>query len=243
MLHAKHKWKEAVDVSLWPYAMFTYNEQSNILPDKLDGSSKLERFSKVEVASNLKSCHTWGCPVFVLNVSLQNQNKISKWTSRARVGIYLGNSPKHARTVSLVLNLNTGHVSPQYHVQHDDFFETIQDTSSALNLGRWKQLAGIQSGETKPSSYGQNTKNKQEILTHDIYKPSANVNGTKTINTSETDDMDKELNTVDRDSNTHVEETNSVLQRSKRNRKMLQRMKESILQGYLAEQQTKDSLL
>ena len=115
--------------------MFTYNEQSNHLPDRLDGSSKLERFSRVNVSSNLKSIHTWGCPAYVLHDSLQNRNKINKWDSRARVGIYIGNSPRHARTVSLILNLNTGHVSPQFHVQHDDFFETVDITLNNTNIG------------------------------------------------------------------------------------------------------------
>ena len=42
--------------------------------------------------------------------------KAPKWQPRSRVGIYLGHSPTHAGSVAMVLNPNTLHVSPQYHV-------------------------------------------------------------------------------------------------------------------------------
>jgi len=96
----------------------------------LEDISKLERFTKVEVSPNLKGFHTWGCPIFALDASLQSGKKINKWNSRARLGVYLGNSPRHDSTVFLVLNLDTGHVSPQFHVQHDHFFETVRPNSS-----------------------------------------------------------------------------------------------------------------
>jgi hypothetical protein len=40
------------------------------------------------------------------------------------MAIYLGSSPDHATTVPLVLNPNTGLVSPQYHLVFDDHFST-----------------------------------------------------------------------------------------------------------------------
>ena len=39
--------------------------------------------------------------------------------------MYLGTSPTHSSLVSRVLNLQTGHVSPQYHVVIDDLFTTV----------------------------------------------------------------------------------------------------------------------
>lgn len=39
--------------------------------------------------------------------------------------MFLGFSPEHSSLVPLVLNLRTGHVSPQYHVIFDDNFETV----------------------------------------------------------------------------------------------------------------------
>eukprot|EP00957_Ditylum_brightwellii_P044309 3362111-Ditylum_brightwellii.AAC.1 len=51
--------------------------------------------------------HTWGCPLFVLDSTLQSAQGIgpSKWNPRARAGVYLGHSPHHAGNVVLVLNL------------------------------------------------------------------------------------------------------------------------------------------
>ena len=51
--------------------------------------------------------------------------------------MYLGHLPMHARTVSLVLNLSTGLVSPQFHLKFDDFFETIDDLKDCP-IDQWK---------------------------------------------------------------------------------------------------------
>ena len=74
----------------------------------------------------------FGCPVYVLNNDLQGRKKINKWQYRARVGCYLGQSPQHARTVALVLSLETGLVSPQFHVQMDTTFQTMRKSFGAM---------------------------------------------------------------------------------------------------------------
>jgi len=56
---------------------------------------------------------------------LQQGQKIRKWEERARFGIYLGPSPQHAKSVTLVFSLTTGNVFPQYLVQFDDLFEMV----------------------------------------------------------------------------------------------------------------------
>jgi hypothetical protein len=43
---------------------------------------------------------------------MQAGKKIDKWAERASVGIYLGRSSQHARTVALVLSKTTGLTSP-----------------------------------------------------------------------------------------------------------------------------------
>ena len=69
--------------------------------------------------------HTFGCPCYVLDSRLQTNPKgVPKWDPRAQLEIYLGRSPAHAGNVELVLNPNTGLVSPQYHVILDDDFTT-----------------------------------------------------------------------------------------------------------------------
>ena len=78
------------------------------------------------VNNNKKHWKPFGCPVSVLDESLQTGTPFSKWKQRARVGIYLGQSPIHNRNVALVLNRNTGHVSPQFHVKFDSSFQTVR---------------------------------------------------------------------------------------------------------------------
>ena len=59
--------------------------------------------------------------------------------------MYIGPSPSHARSVTYVLNPHTGHLSPQYHVEFNDFFETVQDKSTDLDAPEpeWKYLSGF----------------------------------------------------------------------------------------------------
>jgi hypothetical protein len=68
--------------------------------------------------------------------------------SRAKVGINLGISPTHARSVALVLILKTGLVSPQFHVKHDDLFETTGRKVGRFGLptSRCQTLAGFRKG-------------------------------------------------------------------------------------------------
>ena len=72
--------------------------------------------------------------------------------------MYLGPSPNPARSVALVLNPRTGHVSPQFHVKFDDFFETVQQKSTSLDAPdrEWKYLSGfaIHKGQSRPLSKG-----------------------------------------------------------------------------------------
>ena len=59
----------------------------------------------------------------MLNSRLQKNTKgVTKWDPRARLGIYIDRYPAHAGNVALVLNPNTGLVSPQYNVVFDDDF-------------------------------------------------------------------------------------------------------------------------
>jgi hypothetical protein len=60
------------------------------------------------VQTNLKHWKPFGCPVYVLHNRLQGSGGIfHKWKHRSKVGIYLGRSPQHARSVALVLSRNS----------------------------------------------------------------------------------------------------------------------------------------
>ena len=127
LLHASTRWAGAVNSHLWPHAMRLACEAYNEAPTKALKRSPVEIFTKTAVMPEPKHWRPFGCPVYVLDNALQNAGGIHhKWKERARVGIYLGRSPFHARSVALVMNINTGRVSPQFHVQFDPGFQTVK---------------------------------------------------------------------------------------------------------------------
>jgi hypothetical protein len=73
---------------------------------------------------------TFGCPTYLLRKKLQDHKMIRKWSDRTRKGINLGYSSRHVHSVSLILNFQTGLVSPQYNCQYDDLFETMMGTQA-----------------------------------------------------------------------------------------------------------------
>jgi hypothetical protein len=56
---------------------------------------------------------------------LQDGKKLSKRRPRARRGFYVGVSQRHSTNISRVLNLQTGHISDQFHCVYDDHFATV----------------------------------------------------------------------------------------------------------------------
>jgi transposase InsO family protein len=139
LLFAQRCWSDAITANLWPYALRMANTVFNNVPLKGTQQSPLETFSGIKVQPQLRCFHHFGCPVYVLKRPLQQGQKIRKWDERARIGIYLGQSPQHAKTVALVLSLSTGNVSPQYHVQFDDFFETVtKENERYLPKSEWQ---------------------------------------------------------------------------------------------------------
>ena len=158
MLYAMNKWKRMVLICLWPYAMHHANDVANTTPRKGDDGSPLERFSGVDITPKLRHFHAFGCPTYVLDNALQSGQGAPKWKQCSRLGVYLGPSPNHARSVALVLNPRTGHVSPQFHVKFDDFFETVQDKSTDMDTPEpeWKYLSGfaVKKGRPEPAGRG-----------------------------------------------------------------------------------------
>jgi hypothetical protein len=86
----------------------------------------------------------FGCPVFVLNNKMQSGQKLPKCEVRSRIGVYLGMSMQHARRVALVLNLKTGHVSPQFHVTFDPKLKAVRQSLGNLSPSSgWQKLCGF----------------------------------------------------------------------------------------------------
>ena len=134
--------------------MRTANEIMISTPTKDCDKSLQELFSGINVLPKIKHFHTFACPTYVPDNTLQGQHYLLKWQEQAQLGIYLGPSPNHSQTVHLILNPRTGHVSPQYHVKHDDFFEKITDKSPNFDSPEptLKRLSGLVKNDHKKSS-------------------------------------------------------------------------------------------
>lgn len=149
LIHANRRWPAAITTNLWPYAIRMATDVINNTP-RLQDQDKREPvniFSSTrDVQINSKHWKPFGCPVYVLENELQAGQIYHKWRDRAKVGIYLGKSPQHARNVALVLNLTTGLVSPQFHIQFDPSFHTVNQEKFTSS---WQLKAGFISQREK----------------------------------------------------------------------------------------------
>ena len=127
LIHAQEIWPGVVSNNLWPYAIRYSNLVKNATTDTRVMESPIEMFSQTPVWPKIKHFHPFGCPVYVLDGLLQSNKSIPKWNHRSRLALNLGPSPRHARSVALVLNLHTGMASPQYHVRYDHIFKTVKE--------------------------------------------------------------------------------------------------------------------
>ena len=162
LIHAQQRWPSAVTVNLWPYAVRNAADVSNFAPNLTSGISPMELFAQTDVPPKIKHAHTFASPVYVLDAHLQTAgHRLKKWERKSRIGIYLGSSPRHSRKVSLVLSLKTGHVSPQFHVKHDDLFETLRTSAgNILPESNWQKETGFIVPPGKPG----HDKNSAEII-------------------------------------------------------------------------------
>ena len=129
IFQAMLSWPEQVSLDLWPYAIECAVYANNNIPRE-SGLSADEIFSNIKSPFNYKELHPFACPVFVLDPSLANNKKIPRWKPRSEPRIYLGKSRHHAGNVSLVLNIKTRHVTPQFHLVFDDNFTTVNKNSN-----------------------------------------------------------------------------------------------------------------
>lgn len=132
LLHAERQWPMAINTHLWPYALRMASDVYNHAPRLGNDASPVELFTGIKMRPLVQRFHHFGCPTFVLLSDLQSGKKGRKWNNRARVGIYLGRSTQHATSVSLVLSMDTGLVSPQFHCSFDDMFETTREAQIHL---------------------------------------------------------------------------------------------------------------
>ena len=146
MMHAGIHWPDVADPTLWPMAVKHACFLFNHVPSHVTGLSPQDLFSKTRWPQRkFLDLHVWGCPVYVLDKSLQDGKKIPRWKPRSNRSIYMGVSESHASTVPLVLNTSTGAITPQFHVVFDDWFATVPSDSGDIpdfNDNDWKKMFG-----------------------------------------------------------------------------------------------------
>ena len=103
------------------------------------GFTPKEIFTGVKGDRSLKNFHTFSSPCFVLNATIQKGNKLPTWKPRSIPCVFVGKSKEHASNVSLVYNPATNHLSPQFHIVHDDDFQTATSNNNSLPLN-WKEV-------------------------------------------------------------------------------------------------------
>ncbi len=141
-LHFAHHWPAQANVRFWPqaidYALWVFN----CLPNLVNGSSPNKIWSSCRAPTEeFNWSHVFGCPVYVLDATLQDGHKIPKWLPRARLGVFLGFSTLHSSQVPIVMNVDTGKIFPQFHVIFDDKFETVMSMTSEDSIGdQWKLI-------------------------------------------------------------------------------------------------------
>ena len=141
LLHLSIHWPQMADPQLWPFAVDHAVYLWNNIPNSETRLSPYELFTQATYLNrnHLQRLHVFGCPVYVLDPTLQDGKRLPKWKKRSRRGLYLGVSKLHSTTVHLVLNIETGKISPQYHVVFDDQFTTVYSEGQFTN-NVWSSL-------------------------------------------------------------------------------------------------------
>lgn len=83
LIHTKHWWPKAIEVSLWPYALWYANTVYNCTPTIGKLESPIELYSGLKIKPKIRHFHPFGCPVYVLHNSLQGNHSIPKWDAHS----------------------------------------------------------------------------------------------------------------------------------------------------------------
>ena len=146
MLHSAIHWPDVADAALWPMAVSHAVYIWNHVPSISTGLSPSDIFTKSRWPNKrYHDLHVWGCPVYVLDKKISDGQKLPRWKPRSRRSMYMGVSPSHATSVPLVLNLETGAITAQYHIVFDDWFATVTSDPASIpdfNSSTWSKLFG-----------------------------------------------------------------------------------------------------
>ena len=128
LLHCALRWdmEGCADPSLWPQALQHACWLYNRTPKMETSFSPLEMLTfRRDDHHDLLRTKVFGCPTFVLDPVLQSGKRLPKFSSRARVGQFMGFSDDHSSLVGLVRNLQSGYITSQYHCVYDEKFESV----------------------------------------------------------------------------------------------------------------------
>ena len=131
LLHAAAYWPTVVNDSFWPFAVRHAVNVHNCSKSTTKRSTPWELFTGESPPWSPTDFHVFGCPTYVLHKELQDGSKRPKWTARSWQGCYVGFSPMHAKSIALVYNPVTTHVTPQYHTVFDENFSSVSGHSLA----------------------------------------------------------------------------------------------------------------
>ena len=117
LIHFALHWPHVADTNLWPFAV----DHAIYIWNNIPGREASLRMSPKELFTGIKyqnhnhlqRLHVFGYPVYVLEAEFQDKKKVPKWQQQSCHAIYLGVSKLHSSTVHLVLNLETGCITPQ----------------------------------------------------------------------------------------------------------------------------------
>ena len=128
-----------INVSFWTFVLRHSVEIINNTP--LDsGVTRNDIFTCTRGLRDFKQFHTFECPTFSLNPTLQKGDKIPAWEPRLQRKISTDKSRLNASNVNLVFEPRTRHISPQFNLVFDEYFST---TLSAAKNNLSSNLKGI----------------------------------------------------------------------------------------------------
>jgi hypothetical protein len=126
LLHAMDQWPDVITAEFWSFAFLHAVRLHNCTPRPGQSTSPFTLFTNEDSPLSPNDFKVFGSPVYVLDKALQDGSiGPGKWKDRCYQGVYIGHSQNHASNVILIYNPKTHLVSPQYHVVHDESFDTV----------------------------------------------------------------------------------------------------------------------
>jgi len=140
LLHVMASWPGTVTEEFWPFAFRHACTFHNASIRNDTRQSPHHMFMGSPAPWRLEDFRVFGSPAFVLAKRLQDGDTLQKWKSRCWLSIYVGHSLVHSGNVPIIYNLMTTHVSPQFHIVHDDQFTTVSKPISTMSDAFYQTL-------------------------------------------------------------------------------------------------------